>query len=157
MPCFSKNGSVDRFIVPSRYTSLAIASFAMLNIVGYTNDISKRVQGCFLARDIFYEDMFSYIQEPVNGKFLPIRLQQSERRSLRSEHMKVFSATFYTRRLSASPKAAASEFCVQTVIVFAGEKFSIEHNIINMFLFNYYISNRKNGFLEKGLSEAKNF
>jgi len=43
------------------------------------------------------------------------------------------------------------------VIVFAGEKFSIEHNIINMFLFNYYISNRKNGFLEKGLSEAKNF
>lgn len=30
MPCFSKNGSVDRFIVFSRYTSLAIASFAML-------------------------------------------------------------------------------------------------------------------------------
>ena len=29
MPCFSKNGSVDRFIVFSRYTSLAIASFAM--------------------------------------------------------------------------------------------------------------------------------
>ena len=29
------------------------------------------------------------------------------------------------------------------MIVFVGEKFSIEHNIINMFLFNYYISSRK--------------
>ena len=47
MPCFSKNGSVDRFIVFSRYTSLAIASFAMLNIVGYTNDISKTSVGMF--------------------------------------------------------------------------------------------------------------
>ena len=47
MPRFSKNGSVDRFIVFSRYTSLAIASFAMLNIVGYTNDISKTSVGMF--------------------------------------------------------------------------------------------------------------
>ena len=47
MPCFSKNGSVDGFIVFSRYTSLAIASFAMLNIVGYTNDISKTSVGMF--------------------------------------------------------------------------------------------------------------
>ena len=47
MPRFSKNGSVDRVIVFSRYTSLAIASFAMLNIVGYTNDISKTSVGMF--------------------------------------------------------------------------------------------------------------
>ena len=43
----TKNGSVDGFIVFSRYTSLAIASFAMLNIIGYTNDISKTSVGMF--------------------------------------------------------------------------------------------------------------
>lgn len=73
--------------------------------------------------------------------------------------MKVFSALLstlggYAPRLK---QLLLKKFCVQTLIVFVGEKFSIEHNIINMFLFNYYISSRKNGFLEKGLSEAKNF
>ena len=70
--------------------------------------------------------------------------------------MKVFSALLstlggYAPRLK---QLLLKKFCVQTLIVFVGEKFSIEHNIINMFLFNYYISSRKNGFLEKGLSEA---
>ena len=118
MPCFSKMAQLIGLLSLVGIHPWLLLVLQCLTLSDILTTSQKRVQGCFLARDIFYEDMFSYIQDSVNGKFLHNSIHHKHQyfksvdRKAKPEvltHESFFSATFYTRRLCASPKVAASE------------------------------------------------